>query len=70
MFVDEAAQTDWHYPRNAATQYQARQFTEEETAEIEQREDYMDFMNTVVPRYEHGVTNIQTTRSQGPNDLL
>ena len=47
---DTASQTDWRYPRNAATQYYPRDFSQEEKDEIEQKEEYMEFINNVVPR--------------------
>ena len=58
LFVDEAAQTDWKYPRNACTQYEARTFSKEEIETIENDPKLRDFIQSVIPRLvrdNHGV---------------
>ena len=50
MVQDNSAQTDWKYPRNAATQYEPREFSEKEKADQE-NEKLKQFMEGSIPRY-------------------
>ena len=49
-FVDQSSQTDWRYPRNATTQYNARAFSTEEQESICQEEELKEFVSGSLPR--------------------
>ncbi|CAO2600369.1 Dynein axonemal intermediate chain 3 [Lemmus lemmus] len=42
-----STQTKWAYPKNATTQYYAREFSEEEKETLEQSKSLVDFLNNV-----------------------
>ncbi|XP_040843173.1 dynein intermediate chain 3, axonemal [Ochotona curzoniae] len=44
---DTSTQTRWTYPKNAATQYHAREFSEEEKETFGQSKSLIDFLNNV-----------------------
>ncbi|ELW65376.1 WD repeat-containing protein 63 [Tupaia chinensis] len=44
---DTSTQTRWTYPKNAATQYYPREFSEEEKESLEQSKTLSDFLNNV-----------------------
>lgn len=50
IFTESSSQTEWKYPRNAATQYYPREFSEDEKQEIEKSKDLKDFINEAVPK--------------------
>ena len=50
-FVEACSQTDWKYPRNNCTQYEAREFTQEQKDEIMKKPELKVFAEKVVPRY-------------------
>ena len=53
--MDGMSQTDWKYPRNANTQYEAREFSEEQKSEIMKRHDLRRFVEGVIPRWVYAV---------------
>ena len=50
MFSDTGTQTEWKYPRNANTQYYAREFSEAEQEEKFKSGDVSEFIGGVCPR--------------------
>ncbi|CAH6777166.1 dynein axonemal intermediate chain 3 [Phodopus roborovskii] len=44
---DTGTQTKWTFPKNATTQYYAREFSEEEKETLEQSKSLVDFLNNV-----------------------
>ena len=51
IVVDRCSQTDWRYPRNAATQYTPREFNEEEKKQHLESQALGNFMSKSVSRY-------------------
>ncbi|XP_037354413.2 dynein axonemal intermediate chain 3 isoform X1 [Talpa occidentalis] len=49
---DTSTQTRWTYPKNAATQYYAREFSEEEKETLGQSKSLIDFLNNVTTSVE------------------
>ncbi|XP_066297797.1 dynein axonemal intermediate chain 3-like [Branchiostoma lanceolatum] len=49
---DCSSQTDWKYPRNAVTQYQPREFTEEEKEKLSTSKEVKVFIEGSIPRFE------------------
>ncbi|XP_048860045.1 dynein axonemal intermediate chain 3-like isoform X1 [Brienomyrus brachyistius] len=47
-----STQTRWSYPRNMCSQYEFREFTEEEKENISNSENVRNFINSVVSRFE------------------
>ena len=50
MIEDRSSQTDWRYPRNAATQYYPREFNEKEKEEHLKTSELANFVATSIPR--------------------
>ena len=55
-FQESSAQTDWKYPRNATTQYEARAYDEEEKENLLKTEEVGEFAKNVAPRYKMHLT--------------
>ena len=51
MFTESGTQTEWKYPRNANTQYYAREFTQTEQEDLLKSGEISNFVSDVVPRY-------------------
>lgn len=52
MFTESGTQTEWKYPRNANTQYYAREFTQTEQEDLLKSGEISNFVSDVVPRFE------------------
>ncbi|XP_040216499.1 dynein intermediate chain 3, axonemal isoform X2 [Rana temporaria] len=52
LLQEESTQTQWTYPQNACTQYEPREFSEEEKQELLTSKDLKDFINSVSIRLE------------------
>jgi len=44
-------QTEWKYPKNAAVQCEAREFTEEEKLAIQESDELAEFIRNVAQRF-------------------
>ncbi|XP_073449718.1 dynein axonemal intermediate chain 3 [Aquarana catesbeiana] len=52
LLQEQSTQTQWTYPQNACTQYEPREFSEEEKQELLTSKDLKDFVNSVSIRLE------------------
>jgi dynein intermediate chain 3, axonemal len=53
LTIENSAQTNWRYPKNAATQYEPRYMNEAEQKQALDKNQLSEFLNRVLPELEN-----------------